>query len=114
MTDATPSATWLGRSTWARKRTAPLRAFLLTESGSAGVLFGAVVVALLWANLDVAGYESFWHTKLAVSLGDSEVSRDLRRADGNPHPGHDEPEPVAASGPVAGRPAGSPAADRRS
>jgi Na+/H+ antiporter NhaA len=55
-----------------------LRAFLLTESGSAGVLFGAVVVALVWANLDVAGYESFWHTRLGLSLGDSEVSRDLR------------------------------------
>jgi hypothetical protein len=29
---------------------APLRAFLATESGGAGVLAGAVVAALVWAN----------------------------------------------------------------
>jgi Na+/H+ antiporter NhaA len=55
-----------------------MRAFLLTESGSAGVLFGAVVAALVWANLDVRGYESFWHTAFSLDLGDHRVSRDLR------------------------------------
>jgi Na+/H+ antiporter NhaA len=59
-------------------RTAPLRAFLLTESGSAGVLLGAVVVALLWANVDHTSYESFWSTHLSLRLGEHVLDDDLR------------------------------------
>ena len=41
------------RTAWAtRDVTAPLRAFLRTESGSAGVLVAAIVAALVWANID--------------------------------------------------------------
>ena len=36
-----------GRTACARKRAAPLRAFLQTESGSAGILLRAIVVALI-------------------------------------------------------------------
>ncbi|WP_224393017.1 Na+/H+ antiporter NhaA [Pseudonocardia sp. ICBG1293] len=53
------------------------RRFLGTESGSAVLLVGAAVVALVWANLG-AGYESFWHTGLAVSFGDTALDLDLR------------------------------------
>ncbi len=59
-------------------RTAPLRAFLQTESGSAGVLLAAVVVALLWANVDHASYESFWSTRFSLRLGDHVLGDDLR------------------------------------
>ncbi|MEJ8278206.1 Na+/H+ antiporter NhaA [Pseudonocardia spirodelae] len=53
------------------------RRFLGTESGSAVLLVGAAVVALVWANLG-GGYESFWHTGLAVSLGGTALDLDLR------------------------------------
>ena len=59
-------------------RTAPLRGFLLTESGSAGVLVAAVVLALLWANLGHASYESFWSTRFSIRLGDHALDDDLR------------------------------------
>ena len=59
-------------------RTAPLRQFLLTESGSAGVLVGAVVLALVWANVDQHSYDSLWSTELVLRLGDHAVSDDLR------------------------------------
>src|SRR4051794_25516422 len=70
-------ATALGRTPW-RQRSAPLRAFIQTESGSAGILVGAVVVALVWANVDGSSYESFWGTELAFRLGDHAVTHDLR------------------------------------
>ncbi|WP_345382331.1 Na+/H+ antiporter NhaA [Pseudonocardia yuanmonensis] len=53
------------------------RQFLRTESGSAVMLIGAAVVALLWANLPL-GYEAFWHTQLAMNLGEWSLSLDLR------------------------------------
>ncbi|MBW0102866.1 Na+/H+ antiporter NhaA [Pseudonocardia sp. KRD-291] len=53
------------------------RQFLRTESGSAVLLIGAAVVALLWANL-VPGYEDLWHTELSVGLGGAEIALDLR------------------------------------
>ncbi|MCE3552098.1 Na+/H+ antiporter NhaA [Pseudonocardia sp. RS11V-5] len=53
------------------------RQFLRTESGSAVMLIGAAVVALLWANLPL-GYETFWHTPLTMGLGEWSLSLDLR------------------------------------
>jgi Na+/H+ antiporter NhaA len=69
---------WRGRTVWARDRSAPMRAFLRTESGSAGVLVAAVVVALVWANVDAGSYESFWSTRLTVRVGGSGLSWPLR------------------------------------
>ncbi|MDT4938423.1 MAG: hypothetical protein QOG80_2094, partial [Pseudonocardiales bacterium] len=63
---------------WARDRAAPLRAFLQTESGSAGVLLLAVVAALIWANIDVGSYERAWHTTFSIRVGDVGITRDLR------------------------------------
>src|SRR5262245_42990811 len=59
-------------------RGAPLRDFLLTESGSAGVLAAAVVLALVWANVDQTSYEGLWTTHLSVTLGDHTLDDDLR------------------------------------
>jgi Na+/H+ antiporter NhaA len=63
---------------WARNRSAPLRAFLQTESGSAGVLVAAIVVALGWANINMSSYESVWRTSLSVRLGTVGMTYDLR------------------------------------
>jgi len=51
---------------------------LLTESGSAGILVGAVAVALVWANVDASSYESVWQTDLSIRLGSHGVTQDLR------------------------------------
>ena len=53
------------------------RSFLRTEAGSAVLLLGAAVLALLWTNL-VGGYEEFWHTELTLPLGAAEFGLDLR------------------------------------
>jgi Na+/H+ antiporter NhaA len=69
-----------GRTAWARNLAAPVRDFLSTETGSAIFLLGAAVVALVWANSPWwESYESFWETKLAISLGDWSLSANLRR-----------------------------------
>jgi Na+/H+ antiporter NhaA len=79
MTDSGAArAVWRGRTTWARNRSAPLRAFLQTESGSAGVLVAAVAAALIWANVDASGYESVWLTSLSMRLGTVGITHDLR------------------------------------
>ena len=57
---------------------APLRSFLRTESGSAGVLVLAIVAALVWANLAAGSYASVWGTPLSIRLGGHSVTRDLR------------------------------------
>jgi Na+/H+ antiporter NhaA len=67
-----------GRTLWTRKVAAPLREFLQTESGSAGVLLFAIVVALVWCNVDAGSYDAFWRTTLSLRVGDLGVSRDLR------------------------------------
>jgi len=67
-----------GRTAWARSLQAPLRDFLATETGSAGVLLVAAVAALAWANIDLSSYESVWRTKLSIHVGDSGISQDLR------------------------------------
>jgi Na+/H+ antiporter NhaA len=76
----TPSAAvdTVGRTAWGRGAAAPLRAFLVTESGSAGVLVTAIAAALIWANIDYGSYEHLWQTHLSIRLGSNEVARDLR------------------------------------
>jgi Na+/H+ antiporter NhaA len=69
---------WSGRTAWARRMETPLRTFLRTETGSALVLAGATVVALIWANLSISGYDKVWATRLSVQVGGSGVTLDLR------------------------------------
>jgi Na+/H+ antiporter NhaA len=64
-----------GRTIW-HKRTA-LRDFLRTETGSASVLAGATVLALLWANVSVSSYDRVWSTRLAMSVGGSGIALSL-------------------------------------
>jgi Na+/H+ antiporter NhaA len=56
----------------------PLRTFLRTETGSASVLAGAAVAALVWANISSSSYDKVWATQLSVSVGSSGVALDLR------------------------------------
>jgi Na+/H+ antiporter NhaA len=72
------AAPFSGRTAWTRNLQTPLRAFLRTETGSAAVLLGGVVAALLWANVDLASYERVWTTTLSVRIGSAGVSQDLR------------------------------------
>jgi Na+/H+ antiporter NhaA len=59
---------------------APVRDFLSQETGGAMVLLGAAVAALIWANSPWSdSYESFWTTKLSVTLGSDGISLDLRQ-----------------------------------
>jgi Na+/H+ antiporter NhaA len=70
-----------GRTTaWARNLGAPVRDFLRTETGGAVVLAGAALAALAWANSPWPhSYESFWGTKLELSLGGHVLSASLRQ-----------------------------------
>src|SRR3954468_22607626 len=65
------------RTPWRRDVATPVRAFLQTESGSAGILVAGIAVALVWANLGDS-YERFWSTPFGFRLGDHSVTRDLR------------------------------------
>ena len=56
----------------------PLRTFLRTETGSASVLAGSTVAALVWANISVSSYDKFWATQLSFLVGSSGVVIDLR------------------------------------
>lgn len=66
------------RQALAQQLAAPLRAFLTTEAGSAGLLLAASAVALAWANSPWSGaYESLWGTEIAVQVGDELLAMDL-------------------------------------
>lgn len=52
--------------------------FLAREAGGAVLLLGAGVIALVWANIPGAGYESFWNTPTLVRVGTRSMSLDLR------------------------------------
>ena len=58
------------------------RSFLRTEAGSAVLLLGAAVIALVWANIlprmGFGGYEAFWHTPLQLAVGGWPFELDLR------------------------------------
>ncbi len=56
----------------------PLRRFLATEAGSAGIMIAAVVVALAWANLPWSdSYESLLHAEASVQIGGAVLSMDV-------------------------------------
>jgi len=79
MASAEAATTYSGRTAWARNLAAPVRDFLSTETGSAVVLLGATIVALLWSNSPWSDtYESVWTTRLSINVGGSGISADLR------------------------------------
>ena len=55
-----------------------MRDFLGTETGSALFLVGAVIVALLWANVDFGSYSELWETHLSIQVGSHGIDNDLR------------------------------------
>ncbi|MEN3284356.1 MAG: hypothetical protein V7607_5496 [Solirubrobacteraceae bacterium] len=68
-----------GRTAWARSLATPVREFLSTETGSATVLLGAAVAAIVWANSPWwDSYETAWTTKLSILLGESGIRASLR------------------------------------
>ena len=67
-----------GRTAWARNLETPLREFLRTETGSAVILLGAAVAALVWVNAAASSYDSVWHTTFLVRLHHWGVTQDLR------------------------------------
>ncbi len=67
-----------GRTTWSRKVGTPLRRFLRTEAGSAGVLLAAIVAALLWANLADGSYERFWEMHFSLDFSGARIDLTLR------------------------------------
>lgn len=67
------------RTAWARNLASPVRDFLQAETGGALVLVAAAVLALVWANSPWPdSYESFWSTKIAISVGDHVLASDAR------------------------------------
>jgi len=72
------SVSFGGRTAWGRNLAAPVRDFLSTETGGAAVMLGATILALIWANAAFSSYESLWTTELAVRIGHSGISTDLR------------------------------------
>jgi Na+/H+ antiporter NhaA len=78
-TDASDSTRpFSGKTAWARSLETPLREFIGTETGSAGVLLLATIAALIWINIDAPSYRSVWETDLVVRLGDHAINLDLR------------------------------------
>ena len=69
---------WSRRTNWTPSSDTPVRRFLRTETGSAAILLGATVAALVWANLDPAGYGRVWATELAIRIGDAGIAQGLR------------------------------------
>ena len=77
VTEPRSTATAPDHTAWARHLETPLRRFLATQTGSASVLLGATVAALVWANLSPASYGAVWHTQLSIRLGGGGISQDL-------------------------------------
>ncbi|MBS1860934.1 MAG: Na+/H+ antiporter NhaA [Actinobacteria bacterium] len=67
-----------GRTAWARNLATPVRDFLGTETGSALVLVGGIIVALLWANVDFGSYSELWSTDLSIQVGSHGIAQGLR------------------------------------
>jgi len=78
-TDQSPAGDTTARTAWSRNLQAPLRRFLTTESGSAVFLLAATLGALVWANVASSSYLTFWHTTLAIRLGDVGIAMSLGR-----------------------------------
>jgi hypothetical protein len=72
-------APFVGRTARIRGLEAPVREFLRTETGGAAVLVAAIVVALVWVNVDRSSYESAWSTTLSIRIGGSAIAMDLRQ-----------------------------------
>ena len=66
------------RTPWSWVRSTPLSTFVRTETGSASLLLGAAVLALLWVAVAPGSYERVWSAPLSLRLGDMGIEQDLR------------------------------------
>lgn len=74
-----PAAPAPPRTPWEDRSSRTLREFLRTETGSAGLLLVATLIALVWANSPAGDlYDDLWGTVLTVDLGGGGISEDLR------------------------------------
>ena len=76
---------------WTSSGRTPLRQFLRTETGSATILVGATLAALIWSNVASGSYERFWATRLTAAVGGHGITLDtgfggLARQVRNHHP----------------------------
>ncbi|MGH3621296.1 MAG: Na+/H+ antiporter NhaA, partial [Sciscionella sp.] len=76
--EAMAGMTGMGHMSMSSGMVSPLRTFLRTESGSAGVLAAAIAVALVWANFAPGAYHAFWSWVLTVRIGPLSAALDLR------------------------------------
>ncbi|WP_106397970.1 Na+/H+ antiporter NhaA [Actinocorallia populi] len=75
---ATRNETKAGGGALREQLSAPLRRFLATEAGSAGLLLAAALLALLWANSPWSHlYESLWRLEASLSFGGATLAMDL-------------------------------------
>ncbi len=72
-TDPAPSST-----AWTTSGATPLRQFLKTETGSATILVGATLAALIWCNVAGGSFDSFWATRLSATVDDHGIVMSLR------------------------------------
>jgi Na+/H+ antiporter NhaA len=63
---------------WRLRRGTPMRQFLRTETGSAAILAGAALIALIWVNVSPGSYDAFWGTQLRVSAGSMAIQLSAR------------------------------------
>jgi Na+/H+ antiporter NhaA len=64
---------------WTTSGRTPLRQFLRAETGSATILVGATLAALIWSNVASGSYEGFWATRLTASVGGHGITLDLNQ-----------------------------------
>ncbi len=76
---ASQDATSQTSTVWTSSGKTPLRQFLRTETGSATILAGATLAALIWSNVASGSYERLWATELTVSVAGHGMALDLRQ-----------------------------------
>ncbi|MBT8240432.1 MAG: Na+/H+ antiporter NhaA [Acidimicrobiia bacterium] len=55
----------------------PVATFLGRETAAGILLIIATAIALIWANLSFESYSDFWHTEIAIEIGDFRLVEDL-------------------------------------
>lgn len=73
-----PPEAWPALLRFWRSAKRPLDRFLQIEAASGILLIIFAAIALLWANSPwAAGYQRFWQTPIAISLGEFHFARSL-------------------------------------
>src|ERR1700722_7710831 len=64
---------------WSNSGKTPLRQFLRTETGSAAILAGSTLVALLWTNLAGGSYDTLWSAELMGRVAGHGIDLNVRQ-----------------------------------